>query len=736
MSSTPISPLYPGLEMFQRSTSIYGSLLDPKALAPRPMSTATEIYDLDCELSDGDESPRISIESEGRKSDDATTLSSYGDLRTPQNEFSAFDFNIERRPVEGPVGPHLFRASQDGQDYSFHLTMSPITPKETPDIAAAENLLNSANPANPNYGSFREQVTQLDPGEIQMWSPQEVARWMYESGFDRNVVDKFEANDISGAVLVDLKFDDLKELDIKSFGKRRKVWTEICNLRGSPDGSPIESRPSSDSSKDFRRVGDCDSDEERRPELKKKKSSRKVRKNPLTDDRVISPIDSVSIVGIEELIPKPHKCAKGENCAKYRRQQRQRNLIATEWPISPGAGGMIFLAGNPGNTLTAPALRPISEVVPSVVASSDVLGPGQTPEFALEEESLKALQSRDPQENVKQFLDLQHCQGQDIDHLSPQGLEMFPEQHVQPRTLQSLPKLTIPGQTPSSNLLQRSASAAQPSRTFKSPEAFSPCVTAQSPWNGNNNFFSPNRPLVPGTFRRGTPASEMDVPTTAVSPGPVARDASQSVPPDMRYRRGSTTLSRPASRLSGMSPIGPRPSFTISKVDEDDVWEVPQEGATQDSRTPIVSEYNHAGYMKKRKTKMLRHEWQEHHFRLKGTELAMHKDHLTKEELESINVDEFAVACSSIASNKLSAAFKQMKLGSKKKEGDEGAFAFQLIPTAADKRGIQHAATGKTHHFAVKSRDERIDWMRELMLAKALKQKGDGFEISVNGSMI
>jgi hypothetical protein len=44
--------------------------------------------------------------------------------------------------------------------------------------------------------------------------------------------------------------------------------------------------------------------------------------------------------------------------------------------------------------------------------------------------------------------------------------------------------------------------------------------------------------------------------------------------------------------------------------------------------------------------------------------------------------------------------------------------------------------TGKTHHFAVKGRDERIDWMRELMLAKAKKQKGEGFEVSVNGNMI
>ena len=55
---------------------------------------------------------------------------------------------------------------------------------------------------------------------------------------------------------------------------------------------------------------------------------------------------------------------------------------------------------------------------------------------------------------------------------------------------------------------------------------------------------------------------------------------------------------------------------------------------------------------------------------------------------------------------------------------------------AAEKKGILGAATGKTHHFAVKSRDERIDWMRELMLAKAKQQKADGCEINVNGNLI
>jgi hypothetical protein len=43
------------------------------------------------------------------------------------------------------------------------------------------------------------------------------------------------------------------------------------------------------------------------------------------------------------------------------------------------------------------------------------------------------------------------------------------------------------------------------------------------------------------------------------------------------------------------------------------------------------------------------------------------------------------------------------------------------------------AVGGKTHHFAVRQKDERIDWMRELMLAKALQQKGKGYEVEVYG---
>jgi hypothetical protein len=186
------------------------------------------------------------------------------------------------------------------------------------------------------------------------------------------------------------------------------------------------------------------------------------------------------------------------------------------------------------------------------------------------------------------------------------------------------------------------------------------------------------------------------------------------------------------------------------------------------------SAISYQGLMRKRKTKMLRHEWHEHFFTLRGTRLTMHKDAAmaaANKTLEYIDIDDYAIACSggSIQSGgKLNAAFKAMHIrrGSEDaKAKDVAAFSFQLIPqdgkggvklrkrestavpvgagAGLGKDGVLPPpiegavnGTGKAHHFAVKGRDERIDWMRELMLAKAKKQKGEGFEVSVNGNMI
>jgi len=147
---------------------------------------------------------------------------------------------------------------------------------------------------------------------------------------------------------------------------------------------------------------------------------------------------------------------------------------------------------------------------------------------------------------------------------------------------------------------------------------------------------------------------------------------------------------------------------------------------------------SHTGWMRKQRTKLLHHEWEDHHCRLTGTQLTMHPNELpSSSALNTIDVDDYAVACSSIASDRLSAKLKALKLTSGSKENNSTAFSFQLVPTGPDGRATrQVTANGKTHHFAVKTRDERIDWMRELMLAKALKAKGDGYEVNFNGNAV
>ena len=619
--------------------------------------------------------------------------------------------------------------------------------------------------------SLTDAVEELNLNEVALWTPQQVARWMNHAGFEPSIVERFEDNDISGRILISLKFEDLRELDIPSFGQRTKVWNDIHPLRGSAPGTPKPPTPIEDVAspctefhrplRSTSRRDECGSDEE----PKRHKSRRRNRKR----DDVITPLESVSIVGIEQLMPKPHKCSKGENCSKWRKQQRLIDDFKKDHPVSPD-GGQIWVAGDPGNPLTAEpverASRPFSDAVPSVVASSDVLGPGIIPPFRhLEEASLRNVQSRDPQDNVKQFIQFQ---GMDSNHLAWSSeepatppYEMFPTLPSPHTGLRGLPRLAIPPPRPAQVPRSASAKAFSPYRMERA-EAMSPEL--------RNATQSPNSTV----YRFGTPFSEVDIPLTAINLGPVSRDASQSVPPNMSYRHaaGPPISMAPLQRTQSRSSAR-RPSFAMPRVDENISTAPPtqvefpshqtqpprQEQGHQrtSSWSPVknpplrtVDDIAHSGWMKKRKTKMLRHEWHEHHFTLKGTRLAMHKDARALDTLEYIDVDDYAIACSSLASgSKLDAAFKAMNIsrGNKDKK-DEAAFSFQLIPAAIEKgvrlRRRESAmmnpgdvgAKNKTHYFAVRSRDERIDWMRELMLAKALKQKSEGYEISVNGNMI
>ncbi|KAI9808376.1 MAG: hypothetical protein M1826_004179 [Phylliscum demangeonii] len=757
------------------------SYFQRRTVTPRPASDATEMFDTDVEEDEDRDaamdspprnSPRSSINSTGQSS--LTTVSSYDEAITPiSNHFAAFDVrDLRSKPVEGPRGPHLFRASQDSSAaFHFHLSMSPLTPNEP------SRLDLPAPPARPPRPRHRHAAsapveTAIEPdaaaADIRQWSPSEVARWMYRAGFDEAVVDRFQRNDISGAILVDLKFEDLKELDIQSFGKRHRLWSEIQRLRGSPLSSPVDESaafgPEEGDASARASPVDCLSPVGDEGGDVRRRGPRKPRRRRTADEAVVSPADSVSIVGIEQLIPKLHRCSKGERCAKYRRQQHQWNLLAHEHALGPDHAGQIVITGDAGNALTAHSLlRPGSEAVPSVVASSDVLGPEPRPTVQLQEEHLRVIEARDPQENVKQFLTFQHVRpaASPPAPASPVAYEMFPglgspagwpsvSEH-----LRSLPRLTIP--------------------TTADVRVGSPTHTVV-PAARIDRFGTPasavmDVPPASRIDRFGTPASAMDVPVTAVPVGPVARDVSQSVPPDMRYRRGSVSGGPGHGHARRDSW---QPSYHISRVEEDVQLEASlahdgtasttaaaammMMGRSASTRPPrTIKDVSHAGWMKKRKTRFLRHEWHEHHFTLRGTSLAMRPDPRSSKVLEEIDVDDYAIACSSLASNsKLSAAFKAMRLTGRR-DFDGTAFAFQLVPAADKKAALlagagagsgaggtgpgagssKHlAATGKTHYFAVRSRDERIDWMRELMLAKALKQKGEGYQMSLNGHPI
>ena len=620
------------------------------------------------------------------------------------------------KSVEGPVGPHLFRMSQDSsRDVDLYLSMSPpVSPEEV--------RISRAPPKQRPVQSFHEAPPRTSV-PLRTWTPRQVAEWMHSTGFERTIVDTFFINDISGVTLIDLQYDDLKELGITSFGQRHKLWTEIKSLKECKLPSPSEdpcwspTAPIRTSSYEVPATKKCTTPEALEDEVVSPTTGRRRRRIRHSDD-IISPAESASIVAIEQLLPKPHKCSKGENCSKWQKQQRKLAKIATEFPME-----MAQIAEAKGSPVESGLGASI--VVPSIIASSDLLGPAR-PTIRLEENSLRDVQHRDPQENVRQFLQFQHYNHKSESPETP-PYEMFPPlspPKPQPphSNLRSLPKLMIPDDG--------------------GYDTFSPNRTAVPLKRGSTTPLTTldahQREMVHDIYRIGSPASEMDVPVTAIPVGPIERDFSSSVPPDMRYG-GGEIISRSSSRLGHrpppssfhmdqtFSPIkrstshaGHRrqPSILVHTLFEEENETAPTE---IDDLTPTnETSEGHAGWMKKRKTKMLRHEWQENHFRLNGTCLAMHRDEKAVEAIEYIDVDDYAVAISA-NNSKLNSAFKRLHINGKKAL-EPGAFAFQLTP-AADKKGVLHAATGKTHHFAVKTQNERIDWMRELMLARAKRQK-------------
>jgi len=156
--------------------------------------------------------------------------------------------------------------------------------------------------------------------------------------------------------------------------------------------------------------------------------------------------------------------------------------------------------------------------------------------------------------------------------------------------------------------------------------------------------------------------------------------------------------------------------------------------------------------------------WTDGHVRLNGTLLSVHgsADASGASEIARVDVKDFAIACRSASfgdddddddspscgaggamAKKFAAALKALRGGaSPKREACAGApYTFHLVPcvgAATASSGVRGAlslgeARARRHHFAVGSAEERVDWMREVMLAKAIRQKLEGFDVVVDG---
>lgn len=801
----------------------------PRFRSHSAMSELTEIADTDYDSDSlegySDSSPYRSNDSLVAES--VTTVSTADELKTPDSTgLTAFHFHLDDNPIKGPSGPHLFRANSQGSVEYTHHSNTDYRPESAPNSATTpfyyyasklgddrrDTPLPNSEAVSPRSSiqastraSTRPSSIRTEPREdnVLNWSPNDVVHWMRKLGFEDSIVEKFYINDISGAILLELQAEDLKELDIPSFGKRHQLMGCIRQLRrSSSNSSPqtCESQPTPDASLRLNTVTPQTNAAEYGTEINnglfeelprarsgssssgRLKQHRQTKRGRQGTD--VAPEDSVSIVAIEQLLPKLHTCSKGENCRKWQKQQAKLAWLAKDVPPEylGGLAGGVLVTGDPGNPSTAQALArtPKSDVTPSLIASSDIMGPAQSMAFSLSHEMLSGVQPRDPQENVRNFLQFQSLGTMPpatdpatppIEHTpSPDTPESAKANPTLSENLRHLPKLRIPSMHASLD------SALSPDSTAM--RTVTPTILRNRQQHAQRNMTKSPGPygsvLSPSDFYRddphygqSTPMSEVDAPMTAIPMGPVARDCSQSVPPDMRFgghhaRQPIDPIARPSStkpdnhrRLH--SAIG-QTVQTLVSVDErlplppietpEDLDRTPR--APHCKNNPFsrngqhANDIIHSGWMKKRKTtKLIRHEWDEHHFILRGTQLSMFPDEdasrRDSKALEHIDVDDYAVACSSLASNsKLTAAFKKTVLKRNNDPTGEAAFAFSLIPaTSTGAVDRKHFLTNgpKPHHFAVKTRDERIDWMRELMLAKALKKGREGGDLlHLNGT--
>ena len=789
-----------------------------------------------------------------------------------------------RHSRQSSTGTKMLRRSLDSKGIDFgDMTLLGSSTTEDDVFQAASDPLPLTVSANPKpIIGVETSVGKIEDEDIRNWSAQHVAAWMFNVGFENDIIEKFALHDINGAVLLDLKFEDLRDLDVASYGKRRQLWTEILDLRAEGGYSPNNEKLLADIEKYYTSdttLSRNSSERRRRSEYQQRPLS--MSHGPHQTDCSMEPEPTPQCSTKDELIPRPHRCSKGEKCSKWKQQKSMLEEVDKQHGPNtpPSESSRVFGDFRPIS------LRPYSSESGGANASNVIcVNDDQRSIVELDSRSvyntpapsIKELDT-DPTPRTQQPA---NAASADIPRpLSPSlSTGLRPGHPPRGSSLQGLPRLSIPP-PPISPLRQASPSGLRSPRTLSPfqktrspmspalPPTISPVMLPSSPTTGfRRRSPSSESPSLkhpsPSFHRLRSPASESELAAPLSPPQQSANSAEpvsaptrtnhtlrpaaslDSVPkrrdfaplPTVRESHGTSSPKTPRTKntkplLSKPLPVTPPQSTHGSRTssethissspDPSSTRTTPEPAqSTQDdprpqaaspcpsdatlvnpfppptptlsrkpsaklSTTPTSStseapkpcpplnygpETIRTGWVRRRRARLWRHEWQPAHVRLTPTRLTLHASARPEDTdpIETIDVDDYAVACSSVSNgSKLAAAMRSVgnigTLGGKIMVDGGECFVWQLVPaTVAGERAPgtgrsssngsipasanpvlntieEDPCTGtvggggggckkgrdalRTYHFAVKTRDERIDWMREVMLAKALRQR-------------
>ncbi|RPA85478.1 hypothetical protein BJ508DRAFT_322529 [Ascobolus immersus RN42] len=88
-----------------------------------------------------------------------------------------------------------------------------------------------------------EEEVFLTEDKVREWSALQVSAYMQENGVAREVAKKFEEQEVSGSILLELEMAHLKELELGSFGRRFQVWKVIEDLHAQINASTLPMKP-------------------------------------------------------------------------------------------------------------------------------------------------------------------------------------------------------------------------------------------------------------------------------------------------------------------------------------------------------------------------------------------------------------------------------------------------------------------------------------------------------------